>query len=149
MTILEAKRTIVHGIGQAKLYGRLLVVMATGTGKSFLAMQITWKLQRAGFVDAPKPRLLYLADRNVLIDRSGNRESTSAFGENAIEHTDLTEADQFDPLVHPAWTNLGLALRACPACAIRSSPFFESLSPSACVVLDKHAVHEPDELSVV
>lgn len=103
MTIPEAKRTIVHGIGQAKVYGQLLVVMATGTGKSFLAMQITWKLQRAGFVDAPKPRLLYLADRNVLIDRSGNRESTSAFGENAIEHTDLTEADQFDPLVHPAW----------------------------------------------
>ncbi|WP_420639942.1 EcoAI/FtnUII family type I restriction enzme subunit R [Candidatus Poriferisocius sp.] len=63
---------------------RLLVVMATGTGKSFLAMQIAWKLQRTGWIESRKPRILYLADRNVLIDQPRQREFVPVFGENAI-----------------------------------------------------------------
>ena len=63
---------------------RLLVVMATGTGKSFLAMQIVWKLQRANWIEGRLPRVLYLADRNILIDQPRNREFVPVFGENSI-----------------------------------------------------------------
>ena len=63
---------------------RLLVVMATGTGKSFLAMQIVWKLQKSGWIDGRRPRVLYLADRNILIDQPRLREFVPVFGENAI-----------------------------------------------------------------
>ena len=45
---------------------RILLVMATGTGKTFTAFQIIWRLHKAGL----KKRILYLADRNVLIDQT-------------------------------------------------------------------------------
>ena len=45
---------------------RLLLVMATGTGKTFTAFQIVWKLLKSKKVQ----RVLYLADRNVLIDQT-------------------------------------------------------------------------------
>lgn len=45
---------------------RILLVMATGTGKTFTAFQIIWKLLKTGTVK----RVLYLADRNVLIDQT-------------------------------------------------------------------------------
>ena len=50
---------------------RVLLTMATGTGKTWTAFQICWKLwsarwNRAG--DSRRPRILYLADRNVLVD---------------------------------------------------------------------------------
>lgn len=45
---------------------RLWLVMATGTGKTFTAFQIVWKFLQARVVS----RVLYLADRNVLIDQT-------------------------------------------------------------------------------
>ena len=80
------QRTAINRTVEKVLAGdkRLLVVMATGTGKSFLAMQIAWKLQRTGWIEGRKPRILYLADRNLLIDQPRNREFTPVFGENAI-----------------------------------------------------------------
>lgn len=45
---------------------RQLLVMATGTGKTLTAFQIIWRLLKAGSVK----RVLYLADRNVLIDQT-------------------------------------------------------------------------------
>lgn len=45
---------------------RLLLVMATGTGKTYTAFQIVYRLLRAGM----KKRVLYLADRNILVDQS-------------------------------------------------------------------------------
>lgn len=63
---------------------RLLLVMATGTGKSFVAMQIVWKLQQAGLVEGRKPRVLYLADRNVLVDQPRLREFVPVFPEASI-----------------------------------------------------------------
>jgi len=50
---------------------RLLLTMATGTGKTFVAFQICWKLWQSRWnrTDAyRRPRILYLADRNILID---------------------------------------------------------------------------------
>ena len=45
---------------------RLLLVMATGTGKTYTAFQIIWRLWKSG----AKKRILYLADRNILIDQT-------------------------------------------------------------------------------
>ncbi len=45
---------------------RLLLVMATGTGKTYTAFQIVYRLLRADI----KKRILYLADRNILVDQS-------------------------------------------------------------------------------
>lgn len=45
---------------------RILLVMATGTGKTYTAFQIVYRLLKAGLVK----KVLYLADRNVLVDQS-------------------------------------------------------------------------------
>ena len=50
----------------AKGGDRVLLVMATGTGKTYTAFQIIWRLWKAG----RKKRILFLADRNVLIDQT-------------------------------------------------------------------------------
>lgn len=50
----------------AKSRDRVLLVMATGTGKTYTAFQIIWRLWKAG----RKKRILFLADRNVLIDQT-------------------------------------------------------------------------------
>lgn len=50
----------------AKGQDRVLLVMATGTGKTYTAFQIIWRLWKAG----RKKRVLFLADRNVLVDQT-------------------------------------------------------------------------------
>ena len=50
----------------AKGQNRILLVMATGTGKTYTAFQIIWRLWKA----KKKKRILFLADRNVLIDQT-------------------------------------------------------------------------------
>ncbi|MDY6307079.1 MAG: DEAD/DEAH box helicase family protein [Oribacterium sp.] len=50
----------------AKGQNRLLLVMATGTGKTYTAFQIVYRLLKAGLVK----KVLYLADRNILVDQS-------------------------------------------------------------------------------
>ena len=50
----------------AKGQNRVLLVMATGTGKTYTSFQIIWRLWKAGRAK----RILYLADRNVLVDQT-------------------------------------------------------------------------------
>lgn len=50
----------------AKGQNRVLLVMATGTGKTYTAFQIVWRLLKSGL----KKKVLYLADRNILVDQS-------------------------------------------------------------------------------
>jgi type I restriction enzyme R subunit len=50
----------------AKGQDRILLVMATGTGKTYTAFQIIWRLWKAG----QKKRILFLADRNILVDQT-------------------------------------------------------------------------------
>jgi len=50
----------------AKNQDRVLLVMATGTGKTYMAFQIIWRLWKSGL----KKKILYLADRNILIDQT-------------------------------------------------------------------------------
>lgn len=54
----------VEAISQGK--DRILLVMATGTGKTYTAFQIVYKLFKSG----AKRRILYLADRNILVDQT-------------------------------------------------------------------------------
>lgn len=50
----------------AKGQDRILLVMATGTGKTYTAFQIVYRLLKSGL----KKKVLYLADRNILVDQS-------------------------------------------------------------------------------
>ncbi len=65
---------------------RILLTLATGTGKTFIAFQIAWKLfqtrwnlKRDG---SRRPRILFLADRNILADQAFN--AFSAFADDAL-----------------------------------------------------------------
>ncbi len=49
---------------------RVLLVMATGTGKTYTAFQIIWRLWKA----KSKKRILFLADRNILVDQTKNND---------------------------------------------------------------------------
>jgi type I restriction enzyme R subunit len=65
---------------------RILLTLATGTGKTFIAFQIAWKLfqSRWNLSGAPtrRPRILFLADRNILADQAYN--AFSSFPEDAL-----------------------------------------------------------------
>ena len=65
---------------------RILLTLATGTGKTFIAFQIAWKLfhSRWNLSHEPtrRPRILFLADRNILADQAYN--AFSAFPEDAL-----------------------------------------------------------------
>jgi len=65
---------------------RILLTLATGTGKTFIAFQISWKLfhSRWNLTGEPTrlPRILFLADRNILANQAFN--DFSAFPEDAL-----------------------------------------------------------------
>ncbi|MCB1778214.1 MAG: DEAD/DEAH box helicase family protein, partial [Candidatus Competibacteraceae bacterium] len=60
----------------AKGQPRVLLVMATGTGKTYTAFQIIWRLWKA----KTKNRILFLADRNILVDQT-MQQDFAPFGE--------------------------------------------------------------------
>jgi type I restriction enzyme R subunit len=60
----------------AKGQRRILLVMATGTGKTVTAFHIIWRLWKAGV----KKRILFLADRNILVDQARTNDF-KAFGQ--------------------------------------------------------------------
>jgi type I restriction enzyme R subunit len=65
---------------------RILLTLATGTGKTFIAFQVAWKLfhSRWNLSREPsrRPRILFLADRNILANQAYN--AFSAFAEDAM-----------------------------------------------------------------
>lgn len=61
--------------------GRVLLTLATGTGKTFVALQIVWKLWQSRWREGRRPRFLYLADRNILVDQPISREFKPVFGD--------------------------------------------------------------------
>ena len=79
----------------AKGQDRILLVMATGTGKTYTAFQIIWRLWKAG----RRKRILYLADRNVLVDQTmvndfrpfGKAMAKLSTSSKTIEREDGTE----------------------------------------------------------
>ncbi len=81
----------------AKGQNRILLVMATGTGKTYTAFQIIWRLWKAG----RKKRILFLADRNVLVDQTmvndfrpfGAAMAKLSTGAKTIEREDGSEVE--------------------------------------------------------
>jgi type I restriction enzyme, R subunit len=69
---------------------RILLTLATGTGKTSIAFQIAWKLFQAKWnlsgEPTRRPRILFLADRNILADQAYN--SFSAFPNDAVTRID-------------------------------------------------------------
>jgi type I restriction enzyme R subunit len=65
---------------------RILLTLATGTGKTFIAFQIAWKLFHSRWnlsrEASRRPRILFLADRNILANQAYN--AFSAFPEDAL-----------------------------------------------------------------
>lgn len=99
---ISAINRTVEAIAQGQ--NRVLLVMATGTGKTYTAFQIIWRLWKGG----ARKRILFLADRNILIDQtmindfrpfkgamaklSANAkgvEVVDAFGQTTVEHVEL------------------------------------------------------------
>jgi type I restriction enzyme R subunit len=77
---------------------RVLLTLATGTGKTFIAFQIAWKLFQARWnltdrasdaAPTRRPRILFLADRNILADQAFN--AFSAFPEDALVRIDPSD----------------------------------------------------------
>ncbi|MBO5385690.1 DEAD/DEAH box helicase family protein, partial [bacterium] len=66
----------------AKGQDRTLLVMATGTGKTYTAFQIIWRLWKA----RKKKRILFLADRNILIDQTKTQDF-APFGDKMTKIT--------------------------------------------------------------
>ena len=72
----------------AKGQNRILLVMATGTGKTFTAFQIIWRLWKS----KTKQRILFLADRNILVDQTMTNDFKS-FG-SAMTKIQKRQADK-------------------------------------------------------
>jgi type I restriction enzyme R subunit len=83
-----AVRNTIEAIANGK--DRILLTLATGTGKTAIAFQIAWKLfqtrwnlsAKSDNYSARRPRILFLADRNILANQAFN--SFSAFPEDAL-----------------------------------------------------------------
>ncbi|MDH5194092.1 MAG: DEAD/DEAH box helicase family protein, partial [Nitrospira sp.] len=79
-----AVERVLQAIAEGK--PRVLLTLATGTGKTFIAFQIAWKLfhSRWNLSREPsrRPRILFLADRNILANQAYN--AFSAFPEDAL-----------------------------------------------------------------
>lgn len=80
---------------------RVLLVMATGTGKTYTAFQIIWRLWKSDWRSGKQKRVLFLADRNVLVDQTmvndfrpfGQTMAKLSTGANTIERDDGTRIE--------------------------------------------------------
>jgi type I restriction enzyme, R subunit len=84
---------VLQAIGTGR--DRILLTLATGTGKTFIAFQLAWKLFQSRWNVADwkgdntptrRPRILFLADRNILANQAYN--AFSAFAEDALVRID-------------------------------------------------------------
>ena len=84
----NAINKVLEAIGQGR--DRILLTLATGTGKTAIAFQIAWKLFHSKWSlkgdQSRRPRILFLADRNILADQAYN--NFSAFPEDALVRID-------------------------------------------------------------
>ena len=69
---------------------RILITMATGTGKTFVAAQIAWKLWKPA---KRKPRILYLVDRVFLLEQARDDYFVKIFGKAVSDIKDKITAD--------------------------------------------------------
>jgi len=70
---VNAVNNVLNAVAQKQ--NRILLTMATGTGKTFVAFQICWKLFQTNWniqQNGQKPRILFITDRNILADQAAN-----------------------------------------------------------------------------
>lgn len=79
---------------------RLLLVMATGTGKTYTAFQIAYRLLQSGM----KRKILYLADRNILVDQSIQQDFAPL--EKVIHKINVTKDDPSTITSHQVYFSL-------------------------------------------
>ena len=95
-----AVRRVLEAIAADKK--RILLTLATGTGKTFIAFQLAWKLfqSRWNLSGEPtrRPRILFLADRNILADQAYN--AFSPFAEDARIRIDPKRVRQTGRVPH-------------------------------------------------
>ena len=80
----NAVNDVLNAIAKGKK--RILLTMATGTGKTYTAFQICWKLYETGWNTKgveKKPRILFISDRNILANQAKN--DFEQFPEDAME----------------------------------------------------------------
>lgn len=96
---LTAINRTVEAIARGK--DRILLVMATGTGKTYTAFQIIWRLWKAG----AKKRILFLADRNILIDQTRTNDSSPLVFHRRLNVIEAIER-RIHPIDHPRLTSI-------------------------------------------
>lgn len=79
---------------------RLLLVMATGTGKTYTAFQIVYRLLKSGM----KRKILYLADRNILVDQSIQQDFSPL--EKVIHKINVAKDDKATITSHQVYFSL-------------------------------------------
>lgn len=79
---------------------RLLLVMATGTGKTYTAFQIVYRLLKSGM----KRKILYLADRNILVDQSIQQDFSPL--EKVIHKLNVAKDDKTTITSHQVYFSL-------------------------------------------
>src|SRR6185437_5091589 len=81
---VNATQAVLDEVAEGQKRG--LLTVATGTGKIFIAFQLAWKLFHARWnrtgEPTRRPRILFLADRNILADQAYN--AFSSFPEDAL-----------------------------------------------------------------
>lgn len=87
---------------------RLLLVMATGTGKTYVAFQIIWRLWKSRACK----RILYLADRNILVDQTMVNDFRPFKGAMAKLSPHAKGVERVDAAGATVWENLDLAVGA-------------------------------------
>ena len=79
---------------------RILLVMATGTGKTYTAFQIVYRMLKAGL----KRKILYLADRNILVDQSIQQDFSPL--EKVIHKINVSKDDKSTITSHQVYFSL-------------------------------------------
>ena len=91
----------------AKGQQRLLLAMATGTGKTYTAFQIVYRLLKSGM----KKKVLYLADRNILVDQSIQQDFAPL--EKTIHKINFAKDDPVTITSHEVYFSLYQQLTDC------------------------------------
>jgi type I restriction enzyme R subunit len=112
---------------------RILLTLATGTGKTFIAFQIAWKLFQSRWnlsrEPSRRPRILFLADRNILANQAYN--AFSAFPEDAmvrIEPSDIAKKGRV-PKNGSLFFTIFQTFMSGPPKDGKPSPYFGEYSP--------------------
>lgn len=113
---------------------RLLLPMATGTGKTFTAMQIVQKLRTYNSLTNPMGnfRVLYLADRDALVDQPIRKDFGIAFGKDPIHRVGAGELGKARDIIFSTYQALNPGGNAEPVFQKYRADFFDLVIVDEC-----------------